>query len=305
MVAGRAHAVASAFAAFSGHNHYRRHHLRRPATAITARRLRRGDVLSVPELAAVAHLPVDEHVPGLLRAGAAAVAPPPQTPLPGPGVKPLGDSDATPGRPVGVTVADARHHLQIIGATGSGKSTLMTHLVCDDAAAGRGALVIDPKGDLIVDITTHLPARARRRVILIDPDHPLLAGHSGMVAGWWTGVAVSEPARPPSRRQRHGRGRWGGGRRGGERGHRVLPTVRRLVGLPHRRPAAGGVPDPARRPRNPVPGSDPRTAHQPARARPRHHPPPPRQRADRGRSTRSWPATGAGSPRCPTRRGRR
>ena len=90
---------------------------------------------------------------------------------------------ATPGRPVGLTVADARHHLQIIGATGSGKSTLMTHLVCDDAAAGRGALVIDPKGDLIVDITTHLPARARRRVILIDPDHPLLAGHAGMAPG--------------------------------------------------------------------------------------------------------------------------
>jgi hypothetical protein len=104
VVEGRAHAVASAFAAFSGHNHYRRHRLRAPATAITTRRLRRGDVLSVPELAAVAHLPVDEHVPGLLRAGAAAVAPPPPIPLPGPGVKPLGDSDATPGRPVGVTV---------------------------------------------------------------------------------------------------------------------------------------------------------------------------------------------------------
>jgi hypothetical protein len=58
----------------------------------------------------------------------------------------------------------------------------MTHLVCDDAAAGRGALVIDPKGDLIVDITTHLPARARRRVILIDPDHPL-PGQTGMAPG--------------------------------------------------------------------------------------------------------------------------
>ena len=129
VVEGRAHAVASAFAAFSGHNHYRRHRLHHPATAITTRRLRRGDVLSVPELAALAHLPVDEHVPGLLRAGAAAVAPPPHTPAPGPGVKPLGDSDATPARPVGLTVADGRHHLQIIGATGSGKSTLMTHLV--------------------------------------------------------------------------------------------------------------------------------------------------------------------------------
>jgi hypothetical protein len=183
VVEGRAHAVASAFAAFSGHNHYRRRRLHHPATAITTRRFRRGDVLSVPELAALAHLPVDEHVPGLLRAGAAAVAPPPHTPAPGPGVKPLGDSDATPARPVGLTVADARHHLQIIGATGAGKSTLMTHLVLDDAAAGRGLLVIDPKGDLIVDITTHLPDRARRRLILIDPDHPLPARQADDMTG--------------------------------------------------------------------------------------------------------------------------
>jgi hypothetical protein len=179
VVEGRAHAVASAFAAFSGHNHYRRRRLHHPATAITTRRLRRGDVLSVPELAALAHLPVDEHVPGLLRAGAAAVAPPPHTPAPGPGVKPVGDSDATPDRPVGLTVADARHHLQIIGATGAGKSTLMTHLVLDDAAAGRGLLVIDPKGDLVVDITTHLPDHARRRMILVDPDHPVPATQAG------------------------------------------------------------------------------------------------------------------------------
>jgi hypothetical protein len=80
-------------------------------------------------------------------------------------------------------VVDARHHLQIIGATGSGKSTLMTHLVCDDAAAGRGVLVIDPKGDLVVDITTHLPPGARRRMILIDPDHPIPAARTGAAAG--------------------------------------------------------------------------------------------------------------------------
>ena len=55
--AGRAHAVAAVFASFAGHNFYRRRRLRRPAHAIAARRFGRGDVLSVPELAAIAALP--------------------------------------------------------------------------------------------------------------------------------------------------------------------------------------------------------------------------------------------------------
>jgi hypothetical protein len=169
---GRAHAVASTFAEFSGHNHYRRRPFRRPLRTIERRRLRRGDALSIAELAALAHLPTDEHVPGLRRAGAAAIAPPPQIPSAGPGVRPLGDSDAIPGRPVGVSIADARHHLWIIGATGAGKSTLLVHGVLADATAGRAAVVLDPKGDLITDIYARLPEHARARTVLIDPDQP-------------------------------------------------------------------------------------------------------------------------------------
>jgi len=112
----------------------------------------------------------------------------------------LGDSDATPGRAIGLTIADARHHLQVVGATGSGKSTLMTQLVCDDAAAGRGLLVIDPKGDLVVDIITHLSARARPRMILIDPDHPLPAAPAGAPVD-------GGPVWPRVRRAGGGRGR--------------------------------------------------------------------------------------------------
>jgi hypothetical protein len=53
---GRAHALAAAFACYTEHNHYTRHRLRRPATTLTQRRFRTGDLLSVPELAALAHL---------------------------------------------------------------------------------------------------------------------------------------------------------------------------------------------------------------------------------------------------------
>ena len=99
---GLAHALASATALYTGRNWLARRHLRHPAEAISTRRLPRGDLLSVPELAAIARLPADPALPGLARAGARAVAPPPAIPLPGPDVRPLGVSrhrHAPPGRP--------------------------------------------------------------------------------------------------------------------------------------------------------------------------------------------------------------
>ncbi|WP_226353022.1 type IV secretory system conjugative DNA transfer family protein [Pseudonocardia sp. ICBG601] len=168
----RARAVASTFAEYSAHNYFRRRRMRRAAQVIEFRRLRRADPLSVAEVAALAHLPIDEHVPGLRRAGAAAIAPPPQVPTGGPGVRVLGDSDAVAARPIGLSVADARHHLWVLGATGSGKSTLLVHQVLADAGAGRAAIVIDPKGDMITDTLARLPAAARARTIVVDPSRP-------------------------------------------------------------------------------------------------------------------------------------
>ncbi len=170
---GRAHAIASAYALYTGHNHLRRHRLWRPARRLERRWMRRGDLCSVTELAALAHLPWDAAVPGLSRAGAKAVPPPPGIRSPGPGTKPLGISDAGVIRPVALGIADARHHLHLLGATGSGKSTLMAHMILADAHAGRGAVVIDPKGDLIIDVLSRLPEHVADKVVLLDPDqHP-------------------------------------------------------------------------------------------------------------------------------------
>ncbi|MDT0264124.1 helicase HerA domain-containing protein [Jatrophihabitans lederbergiae] len=172
---GRAHAIASAFAGYSEHNHYARRRLTHPREVIGARGFpRRGDLLSVPELAALAHLPTDQPVVGLESAGARAVPPPPGIPTPTPGnaqgVKPLGAADTGHRRPVGLTVADARHHLHVLGATGSGKSTLMGQLILADATARRGVVVIDPKGDLVTDLLDRLPAETADRVFLFDAD---------------------------------------------------------------------------------------------------------------------------------------
>jgi hypothetical protein len=167
-------AVASAFAVFAGPNQLARHRLHHPTQTLAGRRLGRGFLASAAELAAVAHLPHDPDAPGVDRAGARAVAPNPRVPASGRGIKVLGDSDALPGRPIGVHAADARHHLHVLGATGSGKSTLLAHLVLQDVAAGRGVLLIDPKGDLVTDLLDHLPARAADRLTLFDPDDATL-----------------------------------------------------------------------------------------------------------------------------------
>ena len=174
---GRAHAIAAAFAIFAGRNRFDRHRLRHPIDVLAARRFGRGNLVSIAELAVLAHLPTDDAVPGLRRAGARSVAPPPEvagftdgavavasTP------KLLGDAEGGSRRAVALAVGDARHHLHVMGATGSGKSTLLLQLALGDIAAGRGIVVIDPKGDLITDVLARLPDGAEDRLVLIDPE---------------------------------------------------------------------------------------------------------------------------------------
>ncbi|PWV79668.1 type IV secretory system conjugative DNA transfer family protein [Nocardia neocaledoniensis] len=170
---GRADALATVFGACTDHNYYRRR--RRPfrlERLIRQRRLGRGDVLSVPELATIAHLPTDDGLPGLQRAGARALPPAPEIPVGGQHTKPLGMADTGTRRPVAVKVSDARHHLHILGPTGVGKSTLLARTILDDAEAGRGVIVIDPKGDLVTDVLSRLPSRMGERVVLFDADSP-------------------------------------------------------------------------------------------------------------------------------------
>ncbi|WP_428962226.1 type IV secretory system conjugative DNA transfer family protein [Micromonospora fluostatini] len=167
---GVADTLASAFAVHTGRNRLtHRARMRAPVAVLAARRLGSGFLTSTPELAALAALPQDLAVPGLDRARAASVPAPVAVPGGGRGVKMLGDAEIG-GHSVGLSVPDARYHLHVIGSTGSGKTTLLVNMALDDIRAGRGTVVIDPHGDLVLDILDRLPATVADRVVLFDPD---------------------------------------------------------------------------------------------------------------------------------------
>lgn len=71
---------------------------------------------------------------------------------------------------VGVSVADARHHLHVQGVTGVGKSTWLAHHVLGEAEAGRGVVLLDPQGDLAANVIDRLPADCGDRLVILDPD---------------------------------------------------------------------------------------------------------------------------------------
>ena len=130
-----------------------------------------GFLTSTPELAALAGLPQDLTVPGLERARAKAVAPPVAVPAGGRNTKVLGTAQLG-GHTVALPVADARYHLHVLGATGSGKTTLLADMIIQDINARRGTVVIDPHGDLVLDVLDRLPATVGDRLVLFDPDQP-------------------------------------------------------------------------------------------------------------------------------------
>ncbi|TKJ32908.1 MAG: hypothetical protein CEE38_22055 [Planctomycetes bacterium B3_Pla] len=60
-------------------------------------------------------------------------------------------------------------HMHIIGATGTGKSTLLLKLIIQDIENGLGVGVLDPHGDLIDRILAYIPEERFEDVVLLDP----------------------------------------------------------------------------------------------------------------------------------------
>lgn len=89
----------------------------------------------------------------------------------------LGHREAWGGRtPLGLNRADRRQHAYIVGKTGTGKSTLLRNMILQDIEAGEGVGLIDPHGDLALEVLDHIPPGRVRDVIYFNPadrDYPV------------------------------------------------------------------------------------------------------------------------------------
>jgi len=73
--------------------------------------------------------------------------------------------------PIFLSTQDRRRHLYVLGQTGTGKSTFLLNLILQDLHAGHGGCIIDPHGDLILDILGNVDDSVIKqgRLVLFDP----------------------------------------------------------------------------------------------------------------------------------------
>lgn len=70
--------------------------------------------------------------------------------------------------PVYLNDRDRARHLYVIGATGTGKSTLLRGLIAQDIAHSKSVVLIDPHGDLSKEVLGDIPRERNDEVIFAD-----------------------------------------------------------------------------------------------------------------------------------------
>ncbi|PVA91831.1 hypothetical protein DDK01_17890 [Mycobacteroides abscessus] len=68
---------------------------------------------------------------------------------------------------VGYNTLDRMRHTWVLGPPGTGKSTLLLNLICQDLENGRPVVVIEPK-DLVAELLPRIPAHRADDVVLLD-----------------------------------------------------------------------------------------------------------------------------------------
>ena len=99
-------------------------------------------------------------------------------------------------QPIGIAIGDACRHTHILGPTGTGKSTLLLHLIKADLAAGRSVVLIDPKRDLAMDALALMPPQRQGDVVVIDPALPHPVGINPLATTPERRPLVAQPVGP-------------------------------------------------------------------------------------------------------------
>lgn len=128
---------------------------------------RRGRFFAVTELLTVIGWPVDApDLPGLELGAARRLTPARSLMANG---RLLGTSDyGGPARPVALSAKASTRGLYILGATGTGKTSLLKHLIASDLEQGRGLVALETNGDLIRELADTVPPERAKDVVLLD-----------------------------------------------------------------------------------------------------------------------------------------
>lgn len=126
-------------------------------------------ILNTRELAGLLGFPLDDvQAPGITVGAARQLPPPPDLPRKGL-VLAYSNYSGMTSRPLALKQADRLQHLWLLGPTGTGKSTLIANMAIQDARAGYGLVVIDPKADLCSDILARLPEERIKDAMVLNP----------------------------------------------------------------------------------------------------------------------------------------
>ena len=71
---------------------------------------------------------------------------------------------------IGLTQDERRRHMYIIGATGTGKTTMLLSMIQQDIENDKGLCLIDPHGDLVEDVLHIIPKNRIKDVVYFNPD---------------------------------------------------------------------------------------------------------------------------------------
>lgn len=71
---------------------------------------------------------------------------------------------------IGLNQEERRRHMYILGATGTGKSTMLVSMIQQDMEHGKGLCVIDPHGELIESILPLVPENRIQDIVYFNPD---------------------------------------------------------------------------------------------------------------------------------------
>ncbi len=69
----------------------------------------------------------------------------------------------------GIKDKDRLRHIYVIGKTGVGKSTLLKNMALSDIYRGNGLCILDPHGDIAVEIIEHIPKWRTKDLVYFNP----------------------------------------------------------------------------------------------------------------------------------------